>query len=909
MMSNGNSDNDGDTLDGCETEDELPQPAQETALQQSIRKRAERREARGSAQAPGTPRTPLHTLASVRKALDRGTASVRKIKVSSEDDEDREPPPPPAAKASTKDAAAPAFGLRGGGHLPVGSQEELEEALRVQRVRMGGRGKKASTSPRTTSRTNLVFGEATERGRSEHVHAPTQTTPPKLPTPPASTSPRGKAQTSPMPDNGQWEQVMQAMKMMAKRVDSMAGAQDQLVEHIASLDSAFVSLEKKKEGKPTETVDLDACDSTEEPAQVGTPGGVGSGVFSDGEEDDFRKLQEYKAAILRRSLHAPASPIGSLNPPKSVDTRIPPTVYTPLTIPSEDAEEWAERQTSKLRAEYDNAPDDLTRESIMFKMVMLRPQGALAQASGSNRKDAKNHVSTEKLKKSDDFRGAVHKRMLQERMWYETDVREYLTHASPDGGLPLYHAIQKYAAPLALAYSQATTAEERVDIIANLDLISVPKGLDKEMVTRFPAVFARALNRDALQFHAEYLQVTLNSHERGPMATLVAWRFASLCGNGPRNPEDWLNMTNFVEKPSRVLRDADSTTVLLAWREWLNLAKETIALGLTSAARIAPGMKTAFQEFMSFIGPERSHRLRVKGFYAAGLDSRGTTWERLEEVYTVMYSVCGYLDDEPDLRRHLRKSSRANVGKQETPGQGAHAEDHKDKRPPTPPARRRNKESRSSRSRSASSASRSRPSRSASPASGATGKVKLDDKAKVIKDAATAESTDRKRAKSKLRRANAAIKKAAAAAVAAAAQGKKTPPPRSRSPAARPAQSTGDGPPGECFLFKADGKCRFGDRCRFVHAKKGHAARDASRPKSPGRGETNPPSRPCYNCGKTGHMIAECRELKKPGSPCYYFQIRGECRYGDLCKHAHSKAKASAAKTPAAKEGQKPDFP
>ena len=908
-MMNGeeNDSNDGQVSEEG-TEDEIPEPAQETEIQQSIRERAERREARGSAKAPGTPSTPLHTLASVRKALERGTASVRKVKVSDEDDADRvpPPPPPPATKTSTRDAAAPAFGLRGGAHLPVGTQEELEEALRAQRVRMGKKGKEASPSPRPVERSRLVFGEAAARGRSE-----LPTSPPKLPTPPASTSPRAKERTSDMPDNGQWEQIMLAMKAMASRVDSMAGAQEQLVEHVVSLDTAFVALEKKKKKKDkeaTEAVDLDGSDHTADPARDGAPVGIGSGVFASEEEEDYRKLKEYQEAILNRSLHAPNSSGENPSPTERFGIRDPPSPYVPMVVSTEDAEEWAERQTSRLRAEYDLAPDDLAREAIMFKMVMLRPQGALAQASGATRKDAKNHVSTEKLKKADDFRGAVHKRMLLERMWYETDVREYLTHASPDGGLPLYHAIQDLAAPLALAYSQATTAEERVDIIARLDLIPVPKGLDNEMVTRFPAVLARALNKDALQFHTEYLQVTLNSHERGPMATLVAWRFASLCGNGPRSPEDWLSMTNFVEKPSRVLRDADSTTVLLAWREWLNLAKETIALGLTSAARIAPGMKTAFLEFMAFIGPERSHRLRMEGFYAAGLDSRGTSWGRLEEVYGVMYRVCGYLDDEPELRRHLRKSSRANAGRQVSPSQGAHAGDHKDKRPHTPPVRRR-KGKHPSRSPSASSASRSRASRSASPASGTTGKVKLDDKAKVIKDAAAAEVTERKRAKSKLRRANAAIKKAAVAAAAAATHGRKTPPSRSRSPAARAAQNGGNEAKGECFLYKAEGKCRFGDRCRFSHEKKGHAAHDASRSKSPGRGETNPASRPCYNCGKTGHMVAECKEVKKAGSPCFYFRIRGECRYGDLCKYSHDKVKANAAKTPAAKEGKKSDFP
>jgi len=67
----------------------------------------------------------------------------------------------------------------------------------------------------------------------------------------------------------------------------------------------------------------------------------------------------------------------------------------------------------------------------------------------------------------------------------------------------------------------------------------------------------------------------------------------------------------------------------------------------------------------------------------------------------------------------------------------------------------------------------------------------------------------------------------------------------------------GDGDKQQCFNFRDNGDCRFGDGCRFWH------------------GEVAP--------GKTQSNFGGDR----PRGPCYQFQADGFCRFGDDCRFSH----------------------
>ena len=594
------------------------------------------------------------------------------------------------------------------------------------------------------------------------------------------------------------------------------------------------------------------------------------------------------------------------------------TPATPITSPDVDpTDAWNERVLANLRQQYDHATSEAEQQNILVKLMLLKPA-----AAPEPKKVIRNQVSTEKLLKEDDFRGSTHKRMLAERLWFDNQVRVYLRHASPDGGQSLFEIIQTLAYPFAVRYSQSATGEERASIIAEMDAVTRTEDLDKEIVNRFPAVFERALNKDTIRFHGEHFMTTPASHTRDPLSEMVVWRVASIVANGPQTPDEWVQLTRFVEAPMRVLRDADTSNVLQCWREWLSLAKETIKLGLTTPARIAPGMKQAVQEFMSYMSPESQFELRGKGFLARGLDHRDTKWSKLESMYDVMYQKCGFLPDEPELQKYLRKGSHAHAaGKQVSINPHPRPADRgRQARSPTPPSAKSSSQSRSR------SGSRSRTASPALSSASRQSNVSINDNPKGVEGKNTANAAEeKKRKKSRERRASLA-KKREDGKKANAAGRERSPKPRGRSPSpgAHPAQS-GDTPYGECFEFARKGTCQYGSKCKFEHVKKGAAARDTSkgssreRSKSPGGGGDER-TRTCFNCDKPGHFSADCKAPKKTGEQiCHFFKTNGHCRNGDECKYKHAAppGKANAAATsdatskpePKADATKKPGFP
>ena len=538
--------------------------------------------------------------------------------------------------------------------------------------------------------------------------------------------------------------------------------------------------------------------------------------------------------------------------------------------------------------------------------------------SGSEKKAIRNHVSTEKLMKQDEFKGAMSKQMLAERLWYDTHVRTYLSHASPDGGMALFQEIQKLAYPIAIALSHATTSTERAAAILILDEIKRHSGLDKEITNRFPAVFERAMNRDTVRYHTEYLSVTLGSDQREPLAVMVSWRVASMLANGPKSPSDWIYLTRYVEEPRRVLRDADTITILACWREWLSLTLETMKLGLTTPGRIAPGMKDCLVEFMSYMSEETKYKLRVKGLFAEGLDHRLTTWDQLKTVYDEMYAKCGFLTDEPNLQRYLRKSERsAHVGKQVSVNPHPRPNDTRQGRSPTPPSRRVSSSGSRSHSRSRS--------RSASVASNVSLQPnRAGDKTKEDSAKANAAADAKKRKSSADRKASAAKVKTEATK-AAAATGAAKPGARSRSntPRGRPkgprAHAAKDEPPhGTCFEFWRTGVCGNKAKCSYRHERPptGAAAKQSTprgssqdRAKSPGAQPGGGHARECFNCGKTGHMFKECKKPRPSGQQvCFFYKMNGSCNNGKDCRYLHTdKANPAKVEKPPEKTGEAKD--
>ena len=566
--------------------------------------------------------------------------------------------------------------------------------------------------------------------------------------------------------------------------------------------------------------------------------------------------------------------------------------------PSDDPEDhWIELAISDLRDQYSRATEPSVQNELIMRMAMIRSMDKKSPA----KRDIRNHVSTEKLWKQEEFKGALNKQMLAERLWYDSHVRTYLSHASPNGGVALFKAIQKKAYPIAIALSQATTSEERARAHHTLDSITKPPELDKEITNRFPAVFERAMSKETTRYFNEHLSTTLGSHKREPLCVMVAWRVASMLANGPRCPADWLRLTNYVEAPVRVLRDADTTTILACWREWHALAVETQALGLTAPARIAPGMKECLSEFMSYMTDESKYKLRAAGLFTEGLDHRQTSWKQLNNVYEQMYAKCGFLIDEPHLQRYLRRSAHgAHVGKQVSVNPHPTPTDKRTKgRSPTPPSRQ---PSSGSRSRSQ-SRSRSRSASVASNASATSGKKG----GKASTTPAANAGVDNRRKKQKQKRASVAKAKSEAAAADMAAAAKpgarsRTPTPRrkSHSPGAHAGKQ--DIPLGTCFDFVRTGKCERGAKCSYTHPKAAAARaptpRGASQERGKGTDKEGPnPSWMCFNCGKPGHQFKDCKHPRPKGpQQCHFFKMNGRCQNGKDCRYLHGdKSQASPA--------------
>jgi hypothetical protein len=69
---------------------------------------------------------------------------------------------------------------------------------------------------------------------------------------------------------------------------------------------------------------------------------------------------------------------------------------------------------------------------------------------------------------------------------------------------------------------------------------------------------------------------------------------------------------------------------------------------------------------------------------------------------------------------------------------------------------------------------------------------------------------------------------------------------------------------GDCYKFKATGKCDFGDRCRFSHDHAGGGG---------GRGGGG-------------------RSKQKAGGACFQFRKKGSCKFGDSCRFSHADGSA-----------------
>lgn len=125
-----------------------------------------------------------------------------------------------------------------------------------------------------------------------------------------------------------------------------------------------------------------------------------------------------------------------------------------------------------------------------------------------------------------------------------------------------------------------------------------------------------------------------------------------------------------------------------------------------------------------------------------------------------------------------------------------------------------------------------------------------------------------------------------------------TPPPRDYTPK------------GDCHNFTKEQKCRFGDRCRFLHGPEDK--RTTYRPERPTKEEetaTGERQVPCafIRCSISCSMLSRARPFIQI---CRNFRDRGRCRFGDKCKHLHvageGKKEEKKAGTGAAADGDKP---
>ena len=90
----------------------------------------------------------------------------------------------------------------------------------------------------------------------------------------------------------------------------------------------------------------------------------------------------------------------------------------------------------------------------------------------------------------------------------------------------------------------------------------------------------------------------------------------------------------------------------------------------------------------------------------------------------------------------------------------------------------------------------------------------------------------------------------------------------------------------ECIVWKNTGKCKFGDRCRFVHG--------------------NPPAAP--KSSPTPKPKASPASSSQP-QECLAWKKNGKCRFGDKCKYAHVGDAKQAASQPQGPKAPSPGAP
>ena len=479
-------------------------------------------------------------------------------------------------------------------------------------------------------------------------------------------------------------------------------------------------------------------------------------------------------------------------------------------------------------------------------------------------KEIRNQVSTEKLKDQEEYKGALNRKLLEERLWFRSEVKCYMEHASPAGGTDLFDALDSDATIFAGKFSRATTGERRAAIIKEMDQRE-RIGLGHEFVYRFPAVLKRALNKAAITFYNEHFLVTPDSHTRGKYAELVMFRVASMLGNGPNSIEQWAEIASFVEKPYLVFYNASPQTILMALREWRILAEQTIQLQFTNPTRIGRGMKKAYEMFFRVLRTETQYELMGKGIRAEGLDDVAVTWDKLLTIHNTFYERCSITDSEPELRTFLSRTTKSanvshelgNAGFEDLTGTGEVLTD-----PQIEP-------------------SKVKPHSASAGGTASAAGVKQDNSVKQETKPTAQEEH---------------VRKSLAA--------------------------------GLCYSFRDTGTCSYGEKCAFKHEPKGHTAQTqpsnvmtldpdtitalaaavaakggkgkgqrkregkGGNPKGKGKGDAdvNGPG-VCMNCGSKDHYAPKCDKPMDSNRPCWYFHVSKDCRAGDKCKWSHNPIK------------------
>jgi len=88
----------------------------------------------------------------------------------------------------------------------------------------------------------------------------------------------------------------------------------------------------------------------------------------------------------------------------------------------------------------------------------------------------------------------------------------------------------------------------------------------------------------------------------------------------------------------------------------------------------------------------------------------------------------------------------------------------------------------------------------------------------------------------------------------------------------------GNRPRGPCYQFQADGFCRFGDDCRFSHDPNQQGGGDGYQPRRNNGG---------YNNNRGGFNSNSGGGYSSGPKICYKFRDTGSCNFGDNCKFSH----------------------